>query len=66
MNAIDERALESLSFISTLANQLTSNERNISKYFPYFVWLIRDFSLDLTTKNNKEVFTFLSFYYFFI
>ena len=58
MNSIDERALEALSFISTLSNQLTgfnSKASNLSKYFPNFIWLIRDFALDLSNKNNSEV-----------
>ena len=58
MNSIDERALEALSFISTLSNQLSgfnSKTNNLSKYFPTFIWLIRDFALDLTNKNNSEV-----------
>lgn len=58
MNAIDERALEALSFISTLSNQLAgfnSKSNNLSKFFPNFIWLIRDFALDLTNKNNTEV-----------
>ena len=64
MSSIDERALESLSFISTLSNQLSgfnSRTDSLSKYFPTFVWLIRDFALDLTTKSNTEVFFPLNF-----
>lgn len=59
MGAIDERALESLSFISTLSNQImgfNSKTNNLAKYFPNLIWLIRDFTLDLTTKNKTEVF----------
>lgn len=60
MGSIDERALESLSFISTLSNQImgfNTKTNSLAKYFPNLIWLIRDFALDLTTKNKTEVFT---------
>lgn len=57
MGSIDERALESLFFVSTMANQISGvqGKSSMSKYFPSFIWLIRDFALDLTTKNDLEV-----------
>jgi hypothetical protein len=55
MHSIDERALESLSFISNLANNLLAKEKNLSKYFPTLYWLIRDFALDLKGSQNQDV-----------
>lgn len=55
MNSIDERALESLSFISNLANNIMAKEKNLSKYFPTFYWLIRDFALDLKGNQKQDV-----------
>lgn len=68
MGSIDERALESLSFISTLSNQImgfNSKTNSLAKYFPNLIWLIRDFALDLTTKNKTEVLRALFLTYFY-
>jgi hypothetical protein len=54
MNAIDENALEALSLVVNLSKHIhiQSKPSNIeengalfSKYFPYFMWVIRDFAL---------------------
>ena len=31
----------------------TESEHEMSKYFPYFYWVLRDFSLDLKGKTEK-------------
>jgi hypothetical protein len=56
MGTIDENALQNLSLIVNLSNQLQSANRKegadgdideMSKYFPSFLWVVRDFSLKL-------------------
>ena len=66
MGTIDENALQNLSLIVNLSNQLqitskngekspsdeTSNDQ-IAKYFPSFLWVVRDFALKLQdTQGN--------------
>ena len=55
---IDESVLERFHFLTRLGeyfgfleNKGKLNERDISKYFPQFIWLLRDFSLDLTDEE---------------
>jgi len=60
MNAIDERAIESLSFISNLskylsAEHLMNQDEDVSTYFPDLVWAVRDFSLELAGKDKTPV-----------
>jgi len=54
MNAIDENALEALSLVcnltkhihvSTKPSNLEEDEHAFAQYFPYFMWVIRDFAL---------------------
>ena len=55
MNTIDENAINSLSLIINLSNELQiksaslgeSEPEEIQKYFPSFLWVVRDFSLRL-------------------
>jgi hypothetical protein len=55
MGTIDENALQNLSLIVNLSKQLQiknsindeSDPEEISKYFPSFMWIVRDFSLKL-------------------
>lgn len=58
VGSIDENALNSLSLIINLAKdiQIKSNskqddEETIAQYFPSFLWVVRDFALQL--KDNK-------------
>jgi len=60
MNAIDERAIEGLSFIANLSKYLSSehlmdSEENVAAYFPDLVWSVRDFALELVGKDKTPV-----------
>ena len=59
---IDENAINSLSFVLNLSKTLKlknsfmeDNKTELSEYFPYFLWLLRDFSLKLVDKNGKNI-----------
>ena len=68
MNTIDENAINSLSLIINLSKELQikkseilgeSDPEDIQKYFPSFLWVVRDFSLRLidtygNTINQKQ------------
>ena len=67
MGTIDENALENLSLIVNLSKQLQvssyseSDPEEIPKYFPSFLWVVRDFTLKLhdsygNTITSKEYF----------
>jgi len=58
---IDETALENLSLVVDLSKHIglnsekkNTNDGEMSQYFPYFFWVLRDFSLDLKGKNSTE------------
>ena len=60
--AIDETAINSLSFILNLSKiikikSLSHNdkEEELSEYFPSFLWLLRDFSLKLEDKDGNNI-----------
>ena len=60
--AIDEMALNSLSFILNLSKYIKiksinkeDNEDDFAKYFPSLLWLLRDFSLKLEDKNGNVI-----------
>ena len=64
MGTIDENALQNLSLIVNLSNQLQSANRKegaegdldeMSKYFPSFLWVVRDFSLKLIDQQNNAI-----------
>ena len=64
MNAIDETALEALSLVVNLSKHIHVNSKpsNIeedgtlfAKYFPQFLWVIRDFSLQLVDEYENEI-----------
>ena len=59
MNAIDENALETLSLVVNLTKYITSEQKNDksgvynqSNYSPYFMWVVRDFSLQMLTQDE--------------
>jgi hypothetical protein len=67
MGTIDENALQNLSLIVNLSKQLQIKKSNaedvdpdeVAKYFPSFMWVVRDFALKLTDQygnpiNSKE------------
>lgn len=56
---IDEKALENMSLVLSLSNSICTkkgqeDDSDMGKYFPYFYWVLRDFSLDLKGKSEKE------------
>lgn len=70
MNTIDENAINSLSLIINLSNelQIKNNKTNIKsdvigecdpeeiqKYFPSFLWVVRDFSLRLNDQYGNSI-----------
>lgn len=65
--AIDEKAIERLSFISRLNQFFNIRKggdsdpsrvmREMSRYFPQFTWLLRDFSLELYDENLQRPIT---------
>ena len=59
---IDENAISSLSFVLNLSKTIKlknsfkeDNKNELAEYFPYFLWLLRDFSLRLVDKNGKNI-----------
>jgi hypothetical protein len=64
MGTIDENALQNLSLIINLSNQIQVNARamngpndpdEISKFFPSFLWVVRDFSLKLHDQYGNTI-----------
>jgi hypothetical protein len=65
MNTIDENAINSLSLIINLSNELQIKSGNdvlgecdpeeIQKYFPSFLWVVRDFSLRLHDQYGNSI-----------
>ena len=53
MGTIDEDAIQSLSFVANLSKMIKSKSDqadlsgNVESFFPAFLWVVRDFSLDL-------------------
>jgi len=59
MGAIDERAIESLSFIANVSKFLNADvsdpSEDVSTYFPDLIWCVRDFALELVSKDKTPV-----------
>jgi hypothetical protein len=63
MNTIDENAINSLSLIINLSKELQiksellgeADPEDIQKYFPSFLWVVRDFSLRLTDQQQNAI-----------
>lgn len=63
MNTIDENAINSLSLIINLSNELQiksdvlgeCDPEEIQKYFPSFLWVVRDFSLRLNDQYGNPI-----------
>ena len=60
--AIDENAINSLSFILNLSKTIKiksvnkiDSEEELAEYFPSFLWLLRDFSLKLEDTNGNTI-----------
>ena len=67
MGSIDENALSSLSFVSSLSKHIKvksttdsgepeeDDPESLRKYMPKFMWVVRDFSLQLMDDQNEEI-----------
>lgn len=62
MGTIDENALQNISLIVNLSNEIQVKERELAanideipKYFPSFLWVVRDFSLKLVDSIGDEI-----------
>ena len=64
MNSIDESAISNLNLVLQLTRNIhlksASNNEDIdpdqySKYFPSFMWIVRDFSLRMVDSNEEEI-----------
>ncbi len=58
MKNIDENAVESLSLLINFAKNIESKLDGVENYtmnFPKFLWVLRDFALDLKDKNDKKI-----------
>ena len=58
MGQIDENAISNLSLVVNLTNhiQLSVNKDNdIGKVLPSFMWVVRDFSLQLEDEEGNEI-----------
>ena len=71
MGSIDENALASLSFVSNISKHIKvkthtgqqdsdlnteeQNEDDLTRHMPKFLWVVRDFTLQLVDDANKEI-----------
>ncbi|CAI2381191.1 unnamed protein product [Moneuplotes crassus] len=62
MGTIDESALQNISLIINLSKEiqvkereLNTNTEEIPKYFPSFLWVVRDFTLRLVDSHGSEI-----------
>ena len=57
MGTIDENSIQSLSFIVNITKniQKKNGNTNFNKYLPAFMWVIRDFSLQLKNKEGNPI-----------
>ena len=65
LGSIDENAIQSLSFVINLSKhiQLNKNDMNknsneseeMSNLFPSFLWVLRDFALQLVDENGEQI-----------
>lgn len=62
MGTIDENALQNISLIVNLSKEIQIKEREmccntdeIPKYFPSFLWVVRDFTLRLVDSNGDHI-----------
>ena len=57
MGTIDESSIQSLSFIVNITKniQQKNGNKDFAKYLPAFMWVIRDFSLQLKNKEGNPI-----------
>ncbi|KAM3144212.1 hypothetical protein pb186bvf_003674 [Paramecium bursaria] len=55
---IDERSIENLSLVVKLSESISvsndASDKQLSQFFPNFLWVLRDFSLDLKGRTSQE------------
>lgn len=56
IGSIDEKALNSISFVSNLAKHIQVNN-DMKPFLPSFLWVLRDFSLQLVDENKNTITT---------
>lgn len=80
LGSIDENAIQSLSFVINLSKhiQLNKNDMNknsneseeMSNLFPSFLWVLRDFALQLVDENGEQitakVYKYIKFIFYFL
>ena len=59
VGSIDENALNTLNLVINLAKDIQSKTNNISSedstHFPSFLWIVRDFTLQMVDKNGDKI-----------
>ncbi|CAK55991.1 unnamed protein product (macronuclear) [Paramecium tetraurelia] len=57
---IDEQSIENLSLVIKLSENVSvgSEDKSLSQFFPTFLWVLRDFSLDLKGRSPSEYLEF--------
>ena len=57
MGTIDESSIQSLSFIVNITKniQQKNGNKDFTKYLPAFMWVIRDFALQLKNRNGQPI-----------
>lgn len=61
--AIDENALQNMSMVVNLANNIQVKEftdkiasvREVNQYFPFMLWVLRDFALKLEDSDGNTI-----------
>lgn len=57
VGSIDENALNTLNLVINLAKdiQTKSNNSDDPSHFPSFLWIVRDFTLQMVGKDNQSI-----------
>lgn len=63
VGAIDEKSIGELNVVTQLSkniileeySDLKNNEENLYRYMPKFLWVIRDFTLQLADRNGRKL-----------
>eukprot|EP01127_Copromyxa_protea_P000187 TRINITY_DN1017_c0_g1_i2.p1 TRINITY_DN1017_c0_g1~~TRINITY_DN1017_c0_g1_i2.p1 ORF type:complete len:1074 (+),score=388.28 TRINITY_DN1017_c0_g1_i2:123-3344(+) len=58
MSILDENALEAMSFVVQLTQHISSklqHSGHVSQYMPNFLWVLRDFALDLEDEEGNPI-----------
>ena len=63
LGSLDEKAITNLSFIANLSNHVrvnsstSSSNNSLDDFFPSFLWIVRDFSLELVDEDGDDITT---------